>query len=89
MWVIARVFRLMRGLESSGNVDLAGAIGEQGVVYLTLRPPAGGQVQITLQGRLGIYDAHGENDVEIPTGHPVRVVAVRAGALIVEPLRAP
>jgi membrane protein implicated in regulation of membrane protease activity len=86
MWMIGRVFRLMRGLESSGNVDLAHAIGEEGVVYLTVRPPSGGQVQVTVQGRLGVFDAQAESESEIATGRRVRVVAVRGGALIVEPL---
>lgn len=89
MWLIAAVFRLMRGLESSGNVDLRRAIGEQGTVYLTLRPPGGGQVQLSVQGRLGVYDAQAGDGSEIPTGRPVRVVAVRGGALVVEPLDAP
>lgn len=88
MWAIAAVFRLMRGLESSGNVDLRRAIGEQGTVYLTVRPAGGGQVQLSVQGRFGVYDAQAKDGAEIPTGRPVRVVAVRAGALVVEPLDA-
>lgn len=88
MWVVAWVFRLMSRLQSSGNIDLTSAVGRQGVVYLTIRPGSSGQVQVAVQGRLGVFDAESAGGVEIATGRAVRVVAVRAGALIVEPLPA-
>lgn len=87
MWVMAKVFQLMGRLQSSGTLDLDAAIGQEGVVYLTLRPGTGGQVQVEVQGRLGTFDARSDGSDEIATGRPVRVVAVRAGVLIVEPLR--
>lgn len=88
MWGIAQVFGLMRRLQSSGTLDLRRAIGREGVVYLTLRPGQGGQVQVTVQGRLGVFEARAEGDHPIATGQGVRVVDVRSGVLIVEPLAA-
>lgn len=85
MWVIARVFRLMGRLQSSGTLDLERAIGREGTVYLTIRPDSGGQVQLELQGRLGTFDAQSATNREIPTGRAIRVVDVRAGMLFVEP----
>lgn len=87
MWIVAKVFGAMMGLQSSGTLDLAHAVGQEGVVYLTVRPDRGGQVQISLQGRLGIYDAQTNGGADLATGHPIRVVAVRANSLVVEALR--
>jgi membrane protein implicated in regulation of membrane protease activity len=61
------------------------AIGQEGVVYLTVRPNAGGQVRVSIQGRLGVYEAFSEEEGEIATGETIRVVDVRAGRLVVEP----
>jgi membrane-bound ClpP family serine protease len=85
MWGIAQVFHLMRRLQSSGTLDLRRAIGKEGVVYLTIRPGQGGQVQVAVQGRLGVFEARADGDREISTGRNVRVVDVRAGLLVVEP----
>lgn len=86
MWGIAQVFRLMRRLQSSGTLDLRHAIGKEGVVYLTVRPGKGGQVQVTVQGRLGVFEACSDGDLEIATGRSVRIVDVRAGLLVVQPV---
>jgi hypothetical protein len=59
-----------------------------GVVYLTVRPGQGGQVQLTVQGRLGVYEARSDGGREIATGESIRVVDVRSGLLIVEPAAA-
>lgn len=88
MWVLAKVFAAMMGLQSSGTLDLASAVGQEGVVYLTVKPGTGGQVQVSLQGRLGIYDAQTNGSGELATGRAVRIVAVRANSLVVEALPA-
>jgi membrane protein implicated in regulation of membrane protease activity len=86
MWAVARVFSMMMGLQSSGTLDLDRAIGQEGVVYLTIRPGAGGQVRVSVQGRLGVYEAQANGGSEIATGRAVRVVGVRASQLVVEAL---
>lgn len=88
-WVVAKVMTVMLRLQSSGTLDLTHAVGEQGTVYLTVRPGAGGQVQVAIQGRLGIYEAQTDGVQEIPTGRGVLVVAVRANQLVVEPVPNP
>jgi membrane protein implicated in regulation of membrane protease activity len=88
MWALAKVFTAMLGLQSSGTLDLERAVGQDGVVYLTVKPGSGGQVQVSIQGRLGIYDAQTNGSAELATGRPVRVVAVRANNLVVEALPA-
>lgn len=88
MWALAKVFALMMGLQASGTLDLKQAVGQEGVVYLTVKPGSGGQVQVDIQGRLGVYDAQTNGAAELATGRPVRVVGVRASALLVEALPA-
>lgn len=86
MWLVAKIFQVMVRLQSSGTIDLASAVGQEGRVYLTIRPGTGGQVQVAVQGRLGVYDAHARAGGEIATGREIRVVGVRSGQLLVEPL---
>jgi membrane protein implicated in regulation of membrane protease activity len=86
MWAVAKVFALMLGLQSSGTLDLAEAVGQEGVVYLTIKPGAGGQVQVSVQGRLGVFEAQASGPVEIATGRAIRVVGVRSNQLVVEAL---
>lgn len=88
MWALARVFGMMMGLQSSGNIDLQQTIGREGVVYLTIRPGSGGQVQVDVQGRLGIYDAQTNGAIELATGRAIRIIGVRASTLVVEALPA-
>ncbi|MEZ4279650.1 MAG: hypothetical protein R3F21_08585 [Myxococcota bacterium] len=88
MWAVAKVFEAMVGLQSSGTLDLAAAVGQEGVVYLTVKPGSGGQVQVSIQGRLGVYDAQTQGAGELATGRAIRVVGVRANALVVEDLSA-
>lgn len=86
MWILARVFSAMMGLQSSGTLDLSHAVGREGVVYLTIRPETGGQVQLDVQGRQGVYEARIVAGEELATGRAVRVVGVRGSALVVEAL---
>lgn len=74
MLLIAKIFSVMRKLQSSGNIELSNAIGKEGTVYLSISPNNPGKVQITIQDRLRIYDA--TSYMELKTGDRVRVVKV-------------
>ncbi|MBI3157967.1 MAG: hypothetical protein HYZ26_00015 [Chloroflexi bacterium] len=76
VWVIAQVFRGMGRLQSEGNIHIQNAIGQEGSVYLTIQPRASGQVQVTVQGALKIFDAVTVDGKRIATGEKVRVVGV-------------
>lgn len=76
MWVIGLVFAGMRGLESSGTIQIANAVGATGSVYLTIPAKGSGQVQVAVQGSLKIYDALSNQNKKIPTGEKVRVVGI-------------
>jgi len=84
VWVMKKIFQMAGSLQSSGNIDLKNAVGQQGHVYLTLRPGQVGKVQITVQDRLSIFNATTEGNEEIKTGQTVRVVRVSADTLVVE-----
>jgi membrane protein implicated in regulation of membrane protease activity len=76
VWLISFIFRKAGGLQSSGNIDMKNAVGQQGEVYLGI-PAAGiGKARITVQDRLRIYDAVSKDKTEIKTGQRVRVLEV-------------
>jgi membrane protein implicated in regulation of membrane protease activity len=83
VWIIARLFALMGKLQSSGTLNMYSAIGEEGTVYLTLPRDDVGQVQVVVQGRLGVFQARERDGHEIPTGKRVRVVGVAGGDVLV------
>ncbi len=86
-WVIGKILQVMKGLQSSGTMSMANAIGQEGSVYLSI--PAGGigKVQVTVQDHLGVFSAVSRTGESIRTGERVTVVSVAAGnTLVVEKL---
>lgn len=83
VWVVARLFRAFGRLQSSGTIDLAGTLGKEGSVYLTIPEGESGQVQIEVQGRLRIMDAVSEDKNAIPTDARVLVVGLVSGNVLV------
>lgn len=71
------IFFLMSKMEQSGNIDIAGATGCRGNVYLTI--PGGrsgeGKVQISIQGAVREFDAMTDGE-QLPNGCPIQVTAV-------------
>jgi len=87
MWVLSLIFNTMVRLQSDGTINLENAIGQEGSVYLTIPANGSGQVQVTVQGSLKIYDAITRNKKKLSTGEKVKVVGVVTGnTLIVEEL---
>ena len=86
VWIIAKMFTAMRSLQSSGNVNLWSAIGQEGQVYLTVQRGGEGKVQVVVQNRLGVYDARADDGAELATGRRVRVVGVSGEVLVVQPV---
>ena len=82
MVLIAWIFMMARKLQSSGTLDLANAVGQEGLIYLRIPPGGTGKAQVTLQGRLVILDANSEGKEEIKTGDRVRVVRVVSDSII-------
>ena len=84
MWTIAKIFQVSRRLQTDGTVRLADAVGQNGTVYLAIRPGAAGKVQVTARGQLKVFDARAKDPAaDIPTGTPVSVLAAE-DVLVVE-----
>jgi membrane protein implicated in regulation of membrane protease activity len=83
VWLIGKIFTSMKNLQASGNIDLRHALGQEGVVYLTIPEDDTGKVQVTVQGQLKIYDAATGDKSSIKTGEPVKVVRVVGTSLLI------
>lgn len=85
VWVISILFAQMKRLQSDGTLIIQNAIGRSGSVYLTIPAKGSGQVQVSVQGALKIFDAISEDKKGIETGKKVRVTGViEDNTLVVE-----
>lgn len=82
VWVIGQIFSFMKGLQSSGTVDIQNAVGQEGTVYLTIPAEGTGKARLTIQDHLKVLDAISEHKVKLETGQRIRVVRVVAGNLL-------
>ncbi|MCP4713190.1 MAG: DUF4097 domain-containing protein [Planctomycetes bacterium] len=86
-WMLKWLFDKAKGLQSSGNIDLNNAIGQEGTVYLTIPASGTGQTQVNVQNHLKIFDAISDGDIEIKTGEAIKVIKIVSGnVLVVEKL---
>lgn len=76
VWVLSLIFSKMKLLDSDGTVDIKNAIGVRGSVYLNIPAQGTGQVQLSVQGALKIFDAMSKDDQKIMTGEKIVVVDV-------------
>ncbi len=81
--LMAKVFQGFKRMQSSGTMDLANAVGQEGAVYLTIKADQPGKVQVTVQQHLKVFDAVTEDGAELPTGTRVRVARVVQGNTMV------
>ena len=85
MWVIGKVFQMMKSLETDGTVKYHEAIGAKGKVYQTIYPGDSGQVQVEFTGSLRTVSAVSQNEKEeIKTGKFIQVVDHIGETLIVK-----
>lgn len=86
---IAYMMKAIMKLQDDGNIELGGAIGKSGKVYIPIPPKmeGSGKINLTLQERYIEADAVTPCDRIIKTGETVRVVATdEVGMLVVEPI---
>ena len=83
MYAQAKLFALLLGLQSSGNIRMDNAVGRQGRVYLTIPPGGTGKAEVSVQGRLRVFDAVSAGGEALATGALVRVSGVRGGDVLV------
>jgi membrane protein implicated in regulation of membrane protease activity len=83
VWMLKWLFNAARKLQSSGNIKLTNAIGQEGTVYLSIPSTGTGKVQIKVQDHLKILDAVSEGEVEIKTGDRIRVIRIVSNNIMV------
>ena len=83
VWVISILFSQTRRLQADGTINIKNAVGERGTVYLTIPGNGSGQVQVSVQGSLKIFDAISKEKKKIATGEKIQVVDVADGKTLV------
>lgn len=83
VWVISILFSQTKRLQADGTINIKNAVGEKGTVYLTIPGNGSGQVQVTVQGSLKIFDAISKEKKKIPTGEKIQVVDVADGNTLI------
>ena len=86
---IAYIMKLAMKLQQNGNLDIGGAIGKVGTVYIPIPPnmKGAGKINLTIQERFIEIDAKTTADRKLATGESVRVTATDpTGMVVVEPL---
>lgn len=92
MVVLAFLIRAIYSLRTDGTRKINDAIGAIGTVYVTLPPSraSGGQINVTVSGRLETLAAINAALHAVPSGEKVRVVSVvDTNTVLVEPLALP
>lgn len=84
VWIIGRLFILGKKLKSSGTIQIENTVGAQGKVYMKIPKNGTGRVLINIRNSLREYDATTNEDVDIDTGTPIRVIWVDGNVLVVE-----
>lgn len=86
---IALMMKAIMKLQDDGNIDIGGAIGKSGKVYIPIpsNMSGSGKINLTLQERFIEVDAVTTSSRTLKTGETVRVVATdEVGTLVVEPI---
>ncbi|MGJ8651094.1 MAG: NfeD family protein [Opitutaceae bacterium] len=79
MFAMLYMLKGLMKLQSQGNLEYENAIGEEGIVYVTIpgdNKDEGGQIQINIQGRLTTASARKITPGSIKPGERVRVTAI-------------
>tara|TARA_B100001287_G_C22508192_1_gene446916 strand:+ start:201 stop:806 length:606 start_codon:yes stop_codon:yes gene_type:complete len=87
MYIVGKIFQMMKSLEMDNTIKYSEAIGAKGTVYRTINEGEHGQVQVEYQGALRTSDAVAQDDkLTIQTGKFIKVIDAIGETLIVEPL---
>lgn len=86
MWSMGKMFQAFHSVQSSGNMDIENAVGQDGTVYMRIKPGEVGQIQVTIQGALRTLDAIASDaSLYIKTGSTITVEKIVAGRMVVVP----
>jgi len=76
VWVISLLFVQMQRFQSDGTLQIQNAMGQSGSVYLGIPTEGSGQVRVSVQGRMKIFDAVAIDGQTIGTGEKIRVAGI-------------
>lgn len=82
VWLVSLLFKGMKRMQSDGTLRIQNAVGQEGTVYLTIPAEGSGQVQVSVQGSLRMFEARSIHRVKISTGERIRVVEITAGNIL-------
>ena len=86
MWSMGKMFQAFHSVQSSGNMNIENAVGQDGTVYMRIKPGEVGQVQVSIQGALRTLDAIASDaSLYIKTGATITVEKIVAGRMVVVP----
>lgn len=86
MWSMGKLFQAFHSVQSSGNMNIENAIGQDGTVYMRIKPGEVGQIQVTIQGAMRTLDAiASDSSLHLKTGATVTVDKIVAGRMVVVP----
>lgn len=83
IWLIGKVFTGMIRLQSDGTMNIRDAIGQEGMVYLTIPATGKGVVQVSIQDSLREINAVSYDKSEIKTGERIIVEGIIGVNLLV------
>ncbi len=83
LWVVSKIFSTARDMQTDGTLVIDNAIGREGTVYLTVPAEGTGQVQVSVQGGLRMFDATSASHERIATGEYIRVIKVVSDKILV------
>ncbi len=84
MFTIWGIIRVFVKFQNDGSMVLESAIGKDGIVYTTIDPARGGQVQVTLNTGLETLPAVTRETQPISTGKTITVIRIDGPNLLVE-----
>lgn len=72
-WVMSKIFTWVKGLQSSGTMQMKDALGVSGTVYTRIHKHKPGKVTVVVRQRLLTLDACTEDDITLEQGDRVIV----------------
>lgn len=86
MWSMGKLFQAFHSVQSSGNMNIQNAVGQDGTVYMRIKPGEVGQIQVTIQGAMRTLDAiASDSSLYMKTGETITVEKIVAGRMVVIP----
>ena len=74
--VVSVIFWQMKRLQSEGTLNINNAVGKRGTVYMNIPKKGTGQVLVSVQGSMRVFDAASMDGLAIKSGEAIIVTAL-------------